>query len=313
MADILVVALGGNALVRPGEEGTVAQMRANIRHAMENVLYSVKPDDRLVFVHGNGPQVGALMLKDDAGSQLYGTVCYPLDVLVAETQGELGFLMELELRSLLAEHNQPREVATLVTMVEVDAEDPGFARPAKRVGKMYALAEAEELETAKQWQFAPEIKNGTEGYRRVVPSPKPQRIINREALRTLVREGFISVVSGGGGIPVVRRGKGWEPVEAVIDKDLAAALVAREVDATRFVILTDVPYVYAGYGTPAQRPLEELRLDEIPAMIEEGVFGEGNMLPKILAAMDFVRHTGQTALITDFEGLKAGKGTFIRP
>jgi len=313
MSKTVVVALGGNALIKPGEEGSVAQMRKNIREALSNVLDYISPDDKLVLTHGNGPQVGTLLLKDDAGGSHYNTPSYPLDVLVAETQGELGYLMESELRNLLAGRNLPREAATLVTMMEVNAGDPGFARPQKRVGKMYAEEEARHLEKTKQWQFAGEIKNGRKAFRRVVPSPAPVDIVNKKALQTLVERNFIVITAGGGGIPVVRENGLLRPVEAVIDKDLATALVASAVGADKFIILTDVPYVYKDYGTPKQRPLESLPLNEIPAMIEEGIFGTGNMLPKIKAAMDFVARTGKEALITAFEGLKNNTGTRIVP
>jgi len=313
MKETVVVALGGNALIKPGEEGTASQMRKNIRQALENILDAVSPEAALVITHGNGPQVGTLLLKDDAGTRHYGTVSYPLDMLVAETQGELGYLIESELRNLLTSRGIDREAATLVTMVEVSPDDPGFSSPQKRVGKMYSEDEARVLEKEKKWRFAPEIKQNTKGYRRVVASPKPLALVNGEALKTLVQRGFITVTAGGGGIPVMRIGGKLMPVAAVIDKDLASALVAREVRADRFIILTDVPAVYVGFAGPRRKALEYLRLEELDKLTQAGEFGKGNMLPKIQAARDFVLQTGKEALITDFEGLKKGKGTRIGP
>ena len=311
MSKTVVVALGGNAMILPGEEGTPMQMRKNIRKALSNILEYIHPEDKLVLTHGNGPQVGTLLLKDDAGNIHYNTPSFPLDILVAETQGELGYLIESELRNLLLQKKWQRETATLITMMEVKADDPGFIHPQKRVGKMYSKEEAYELEQNKHWQFAEEIKNNVKAYRRVVPSPAPVDIVNRKALQTLTEQNFIVITAGGGGIPIVREKGFLRPVEAVIDKDLASALVAAVVGADTFIILTDVPYVYIHYGTDRQKALPSITIDEIPSMINKQIFGAGNMLPKIKAAMHFVHHTGKEALITDFNGLKNKTGTQI--
>ncbi len=311
MKETLVVALGGNALIKPGEEGHIDEMRKNIHQALLNMAPVVSPDTRVIITHGNGPQVGTLLLKNDAGAQLYQTPSYPLDVLVAETQGEIGYLIESELRNILRVANPDREVVSLVTMVKVNPEDPAFSNPQKRVGKMYSKEEAAKLTREKGWIFAEEIKNGTTGYRRVVPSPEPVDIVNKQAIKSLLEKEFIIITAGGGGIPVYEKEGGLIPVEAVIDKDLASALTAELVGADRFIILTDVRYVYSNYGTPDQKPIKRMTVNEAEEMINRGEFGAGNMLPKIRAAVRFARRTGAQALITDFEGLKQGKGTVI--
>ena len=311
MKEILVVALGGNALIKPGQKGTVSEMRKNIREALLNMAPIVRPDTGLVITHGNGPQVGTLLLKDDAGKNLYDAPSYPLDVLVAETQGEIAYLIESELRNILRYDNPDRDVVSLVTMIKVNPGDPGFENPQKRVGKMYGKEEAGRLAREKNWRFAEEIKNGKEVYRRVVPSPEPIDVINKNAIKALLEKDFIVITAGGGGIPVFEKDGRLHPAEAVIDKDLASALTAELTGANKFIILTDVRYVYLHYGTPGQKPLKHIGTEEAVEMMRQGVFGSGNMLPKIKAAVRFAERTGNQALITDFEGLKNNEGTVI--
>ncbi len=311
MKETLVVALGGNALSRSGQKGSVEEMRRNIREALRNLAPIVGPETRLVLTHGNGPQVGTLLLKDDAGAQVYDTPRYPLDVLVAETQGEIAYLIESELRNILRTDNPSREVVSLMTMIKVRADDPAFKDPQKRVGKMFSEDEAKRLSREKGWRFAEEVKNGTRAYRRVVPSPEPVKVVNIKAVQTLLDRNFIVITAGGGGIPVYEKDGMLIPVEAVIDKDLASALTAEFVGADKFIILTDVRFVYLNYGTPGQKPIEEISVAQVKTLIDQGTFGQGNMLPKIKAALQFVERTGSKALITDFEGLKNGEGTVI--
>ncbi len=309
-----VVALGGNALSLAGGSGSVDEMRHRIKRAVEALWPLTEEGYRLVITHGNGPQVGAQLLKNDAGQTEYDVPAYPLDVLVADTQGEIGYLIESEWRNRAAALNRQEEIATLVTMIEVDENDSAFRRPVKRVGKTYYdAAEVEHLSRTKAWQFLEETKRGRKGWRRVVPSPEPLDVVNKAALQRLSEAGFHLVAGGGGGIPVTRRNGRLHPVEAVIDKDLATALIARVLDAELFIILTDVSHVYLHYGTPRQKPLERISVEDLEKYAGEGHFGNGNMLPKILAAIRFVRRTGRRALITDFEGLHKGEGTFIVP
>ena len=314
MSDLFIVAFGGNALNSPGGDGSVSEMSANIQKALSSLLPILQAGNRLVITHGNGPQVGMEMLKNDAGKSLYDTSVFPLDVLVAATQGQIGYLIECQLRNILSDNGLRHEVSGMISMIEVDSDDPAFTRPEKRVGKTYYDAsEVAKLQQEKKWQFAEEIKNGKKGWRRVVPSPEPKHIVNKKSLRTLVDAGIIVVAGGGGGIPVVRSNGFLQGVEAVIDKDRATALLAEELSADRMIILTDVPYVYLDYGTPNAERLFRISLAEADMLIKEGVFGKGNMLPKIQAAYRFVKRTGHPAVITDFDGLQAGSGTEIVP
>jgi len=314
MRDLYIIAFGGNALNSPGGDGSAREMTLNIRKALRSILPVLKNGHRLVLTHGNGPQVGMEILKNDAGKTLYNTSVFPLDVLVAETQGQIGYLIERELRNLLSAHNLDYEVAGSIGMIEVDSKDPAFAHPEKRVGKTYYdETEVAQMQSEKRWKFAEEIKNGKKGWRRVVPSPEPKYIVNKKSLQTLVDAGIIVIAGGGGGIPVIRTDGQWQGVEAVIDKDRATALLAEELSADRMIILTDVPYVYLNYGKPDAEKLEQISLKEIDILTSKGVFGKGNMLPKIQAAAHFVKRTGHPAVITNFEGLQTGKGTQIVP
>jgi len=308
-----VIALGGNALNSPGDYANTNEMRQQIRKALQ-AIWPLRKTYQLILTHGNGPQVGILLLRNDAGFQTYHIPPYPLDVLVAATQGEIGYLIENEWRNRCLHEGTPEEIASVVTMVEVDEKDPAFAHPVKRVGPTYfSEAEVRHLEKTKGWRFLEETKNGRKGWRRLVPSPAPKRIVNMHVLQSITEAGLPLIAAGGGGIPVVRKFGRYQPVEAVIDKDLVSALLAIRLNAEMFIILTDVPYVYLHYGTPDQQPLETIRLERLDDLIHQGIFGKGNMLPKILAARNFVKQTGQTALITDFHGLAQGTGTRILP
>ncbi len=307
-----IIALGGNALTRPGDSGTPEEMARQIRHALEGILQILNSEDRLVLTHGNGPQVGNELLRYDAGKSFYNIPPFPLDVAVAATQGFIGYLLERELRNLLQAQPQGREVASLVTLIEVSPSDPAFEKPTKRVGKTYYdINEVKRLIREKNWQFTEEIKQNKKGWRRVVPSPEPLQVVNEAALKKLLDTGFMLITGGGGGVPVELRNGKWRGVEAVIDKDAASALLAATLEAEEFIILTDVDFVYENYGQPGQKALEILTLNQIEQYISHGIFGAGNMLPKIKAAANFVQRTGQTALITELEGLKTGRGTRI--
>ena len=312
--NIVVVALGGNALVKPGQKGEIEEMRTNVRQALENIFPLVEQGNRLVITHGNGPQVGVHLLKEDAGKQVYETPVYPLDVLVADTQGEIGYLIESEWRNLAMERQKNIPVASLVSMVEVSEDDPAFQNPVKRVGvTYYDWEDVEKFQSEKNWIFKEEIKNGEKGWRRVVPSPVPQKIVNIDAVKQLLENDFVVISAGGGGISVVHKNGKYRPVEAVIDKDLASSVLAEDIQASSFIILTDVPNVYIHYGTPQQQALYEVSVKELDKWIAQKAFGEGNMLPKVLAAKKFTEQSGQPSIITDFQGLKNGKGTVILP
>ncbi len=294
----VVVALGGNALLKRGEPMTAEAQRVNVRKAAP-ALAAVAADHELVLSHGNGPQVGLLALQAAAYEDVEA---YPLDVLGAQTEGMIGYVMEQELGNLL-----PIDVpfATILTMVEVDPSDPAFADPTKFVGPVYDKAAGDELAADKGWVF----KQDGERWRRVVPSPEPRRIFEIRPIRWLLDNGAVVICAGGGGVPTMYVGlEGETPagrtlvgVEAVIDKDLASELLAREVDADVFVMATDVQAVYADWGTPAQRRLDRVKPEELRRM----PFAAGSMGPKVQAAIRFVERTGKRAAIGALEEIEA--------
>ena len=308
---LAVVALGGNALQRSNEKGTINELISNTEKTMENVVQLLEKNYNLVISHGNGPQVGSVLLQNDAGESMYDIPSMPIDVAVAQTQGSIGYLLEKALRKKIKEKNLNKEVASLVTMVKIDKYDIAFSNPTKRVGKIYTKDEAEKLKKEKGWIFKEEKKE-ISGYRRVVPSPNPLDILNKSAILQLTKLGIIVIASGGGGIPVHVENNQIEGIEAVIDKDLASALLANLIGAEELIILTDVPYVYLNYGTDKQKPLKKLTIDEAKEFLKAGIFGEGNMAPKIKAAIQFIEEGGKKALITEANRL-SGKdsGTVI--
>lgn len=298
----IVIALGGNALLQRGQPMTAENQRANIRVAAERIA-AIAPGNELVIAHGNGPQVGLLALQDAA----YEAVDpYPLDVLGAETEAMIGYVIEQELGNLLP-FEQP--FATLLTMIEVDPNDPAFSNPTKPIGPIYDQATAERLAADKGWSIAPD----GEHFRRVVPSPKPKRIFEIRPIRTLVDQGCIVICAGGGGIPTMYDEDGkLRGVEAVIDKDLAASLLAEELDADLLVIATDVDGVYTGWGTPDQTKLGGVTVDEVVGM----KLPAGSMGPKVAAACQFAQKTRKEAVIgslADIDKIVAGDaGTRVR-
>lgn len=278
-----VVALGGNALVKQGERGTTAEQRANLREH----LVALRPllDGPLVVTHGNGPQVGADLLRAERAADEVPAL--PLWLTVGQTQAEIGALIELELAPLAG-----RPVACLVTHVRVDPEDPAFDDPTKPIGPFYSGAEAKTLRRERDWRL---VEDAGRGWRRVVPSPRPLAVVELEAVRTLLAAGTVAVACGGGGIPVVARDGHHDGVDAVIDKDLVSALLAGALQATRLVILTDVPALYRGFGTPDEREIRSLTPDEAEALLPE--LPPGSMRPKVEACVDFIRESGGEALI----------------
>jgi carbamate kinase len=296
----VVVALGGNALLRRGEPLTAENQRTNARAACR-ALAPVALEHELVISHGNGPQVGLLALQ---GSAYKDVEVYPLDILDAQTEGLIGYILEQELGNALPFE---KHIVTLLTMIEVDRNDPAFANPTKPIGPMYAKEEANTLTAEKGWTFKPDA----DGFRRVVPSPLPKQIFGIPAIRALLDGGWIVICSGGGGIPTrytdepAVPGRRLEGVEAVIDKDLASALLAADLEADALVIATDVDAVYADWGTPGQHPIRHATPSELAA----SEFAEGSMGPKVRAACAFVEKTGGIAAIgsiTDIEALLHG-------
>jgi carbamate kinase len=277
----VVVALGGNALLRRGEPVSAATQRDNIRRAAKALAQLMDEGHQLVITHGNGPQVGLLALQGEAA----GKSGFPLDVLGAETEGMIGYVLQQELDNA---HPAPARFATLLTQVEVDPRDAAFGAPAKPVGPVYSEAQARTLKQQRGWAVARDGK----AWRRVVASPQPLRILEIEVIRLLVEQGVTVICAGGGGIPVVHRADGTHiGVEAVIDKDHASGLLAAELGADAFLMLTDVPAVFADWGQPGQRALGDVTPQDLAAMD----FAAGSMGPKVRAACDFVNRTGALA------------------
>jgi len=299
MSKLAVIALGGNALLRDNQEGTIDEQEQNTTDTLENLVHLIREDYNLVITHGNGPQVGNILMRNDAGESVYGIPQMPLDICVADSQGGIGYMIERMLRNILHKHQIEREVVTLVTMVLVGEGDRAFADPSKRVGKIYTKEEADRLFEEKKWVFKEEQKRKG-GYRRVVPSPEPVEIINEKVVETLARQGTIVIAAGGGGVPVYRDEEGRiRPSESVIDKDLASSLLASRIHADEFYILTDVPYVYIHYKTPRQEEKEFLDYADAASYLEKGMFSEGDMAPKIKACLQFIRSGGEKSVITE--------------
>jgi carbamate kinase len=299
MARLTVVALGGNALLGPGERGTAVEQRANLA-ATFDAARSILTDGPVVVTHGNGPQVGNELLRQELASAEAPPL--PLYVAVAQTQAEIGALVAAELEPVAG-----RRVAVVLTRVVVAEDDPAFADPTKPVGPFYDANRAHELEQERGWSVR---EDAGRGWRRVVPSPKPLEVLELEAIRTLFESGAMVVAVGGGGIPVLARGGRHDGVDAVIDKDHASALLASKLGADRFVILTQVPAVYTDFGTDEQKTLDEL----VPGRDDEliGLLPAGSMRPKVEAAFRFVTETGGEALITSSDALaRGGPGTRV--
>jgi len=287
----IVVALGGNALLRRGEPMTADNQRANIRIATEQIA-KIHPGNQLVIAHGNGPQVGLLSLQ---GLSYKPDEAYPLDVLGAETEGMIGYIIEQELGNLL-DFEVP--FATLLTQVEVDAKDPAFKNPTKPIGPVYSREEAEKLAKEKGWAIAPD----GDKYRRVVASPKPKRIFEIRPIKWLLDKGSIVICAGGGGIPTMYDEKRTlKGIEAVIDKDLCSSLLAEQLEADLLVIATDVNAAYIDFKKPTEKAIAQAHPDEL----ERLGFAAGSMGPKVQAACEFARHTGKVAVIGSLADIEA--------
>jgi carbamate kinase len=298
---LTVIALGGNALMQPGERGTAAEQRANLATTFRAIGALIESDP-FVITHGNGPQVGNELLRQELGSAEAPPL--PLYIAVAQTQAEIGALVAAEL-----EPAARKPVTVVMTRVEVDEGDPAFQNPTKPVGPFYDEERAKALEAERGWVVR---EDAGRGWRRVVPSPRPLRVLELDAIRTLLERGIVVVAAGGGGVPVVSRDGRHDGVDAVIDKDHASALLAARLGADRLVILTQVPAVYEAFGTDEQHPVAELRPGRDDAIVER--LAAGSMRPKVEAAFRFVGETGGEALITSAEALEREEaGTRIVP
>ena len=293
MGKLAVVALGGNALLRAGQKGSYSEQMENVERTCESLSGLIVRGYNLVIGHGNGPQVGNGLLRHEAGKKVFGLEAMPMDFCGAETQGSIAYLLETGMEKVLRSHGLERRIVSLVTRVEVDAEDPAFRNPTKPVGPYYSREEADRLEG--EFREDPQGR----GWRKVVASPKPLRISNIDLVERLAREGTIVITVGGGGIPVVRDSDGHKGIEAVIDKDLASALAAIEIKADEFYILTDVPKVCINYRTPQEEALDSMTVAEVREYLAQGMFAEGSMAPKVRAGIRFVESCGGTCIITE--------------
>lgn len=299
MRKLAVVALGGNALLRDNQAGTIDEQEQNTTDTLENLIFLIMEGYDLVISHGNGPQVGNILMRSDAGEQLYQIPQMPIDICVADSQGGIGYMIERMMRNVLIKHGIKKEIVTLVTAVVVDERDDAFRNPTKRVGRTYTKEQSDQLSRDKGWTFKEEVKVAG-GWRRVVPSPQPVCIINENVIESLARQGVIIIAVGGGGIPVYFDSAGMvRAAEAVIDKDLASSLLAGRIGADEFYILTDVPFIYRNYRKPDEEILEFLNYADAKALLDAGEFGEGTMAPKIRACLQFLEHGGQKAIITE--------------
>jgi len=289
----VLVALGGNALIRKGQEGTIEQQFENLRIPIRQIA-ELSAEYRIIITHGNGPQVGNLLLQQeccDAVPKL------PLEILVAQTQGQIGYMIESTLDSELMALGLRKHLVSLISYVVVDQDDPAFTNPTKPIGPVYSKEKAETLpfptgKTAK-------------GYRRLVASPRPLSIVEKREISKLTALDFIVICCGGGGIPVIREGRKFHGVDAVVDKDLASAKLAEELRVDLFLMATDVAGAYLNYGKPDQQLLESITVDQASRYLAEGHFGSGSMGPKVEAALEFIRSGGKKAAITSITDIAA--------
>ena len=304
MKKLAVIAFGGNAILRGDEAGTIEQQEQNATETLENLIHLIKDGYELVITHGNGPQVGNILLRNDAGTQLYNIPAMPLDICVADSQGGIGYMIERMMRNVLNKHGIKKNVITMITLVEVDKNDPAFQNPSKRIGKIYTKEQADRLEQEHRWIFKPSSKHEN-SFQRVVPSPTPLEIINKETIQLLVQNGNIVIAAGGGGIPVYYdEQEDVRTLDAVIDKDMASSLLATNIHADEFYVLTDVSFIYKDFGKSTQEKLEFLNYADTIKFLEAGTFAEGTMEPKIKACLSFIKNGGQKSVITEAKKLE---------
>jgi carbamate kinase len=297
MKKLAVVALGGNALLRSDQKGTIEEQEGNALDTAHSLLKLIDRDYNLVITHGNGPQVGNIMLANSAGFKMYGIPEMPLDICVAYSQGFIGYIIEQQLKNVLQSLDMERDIITIATQVLVNKLDPAFKNPTKPIGPFYTKEEAEKFATETGSIYKEDARG--RGWRKVVASPKPLVIINKKTIEKIAREGNIVIAVGGGGIPVyyVETNK-LQGIDAVIDKDLASALLASQINADKFFILTDVPKVCLNYNTPQERTVDRMTIAEAQEYLDEGQFPDGSMGPKIRAAIRFVENSGKDTIIT---------------
>ncbi len=301
MSRTALIAIGGNSLIRAGERGTIEEQLANAHATARSLALMVHRGWRIVITHGNGPQVGAALLRSErAGGEVY---THPLDVCVATTQSEIGYLLQRAMEYELRQLGLTTPVLTVLTQVRVDADDPAFSNPTKPIGPFYSKKEAEAKQRALGWDI---VEDSSRGYRRVVPSPEPREVFEQHIIKTLLDQGMIVIACGGGGIPVIEKEQ-HEVVgsEAVIDKDRASALLAAGLGVDLFIISTDARQVYVDFKKPTQRGLDTVTADDLQKLYDEGQFPPGSMGPKVESALRFIRGGGEHVIITSYEHLAA--------
>jgi carbamate kinase len=308
----ILLAIGGNSLIRAGEKGTMAEQLANARRTAREIVGLIHDGFRIVLTHGNGPQVGAALLRSEAGaSQVPGL---PLDVCDASTQGEIGYILEQALEGELNSAGLHVSVVSVLTQSVISLDDPAMLHPTKPVGPFYSREEALQRKHQLGWEI---VEDASRGYRRVVPSPEPIEIVELDVIRELVDHGVLVIACGGGGIPVAFRDGQPSGVEAVIDKDRASALMASRLGVDLFVISTDTDYIYLDYKKPTQRPLHEVTVCELERYFAAGHFPPGSMGPKVESVLRFLHAGGQQAIVASVENLRravAGSaGTHVLP
>ena len=297
MKKLAVVALGGNALLRGDQKGTIDEQEENANSTAESLIKLLKREYNIVITHGNGPQVGNIMLANSAGYKMFGIPEMPLDICVAYSQGFIGYIIEQQLKNVLQKHDMERDIITITTQVLVNKDDPAFQKPTKPVGPYYSKEEADAMAKDNGSVFKEDPRG--RGWRKVVASPTPLVILNKKTIESIARTGQIAIAVGGGGIPVfyVEPNK-LQGIDAVIDKDLASALLASQINADKLFILTDVPKVCINYNTPQEKSLDRITIAEAKRYLEEGQFPDGSMGPKIRAAIHFVERSGKDTIIT---------------
>jgi carbamate kinase len=312
----IVIAWGGNAIKQAHEKGTVQEQSKNIQNSCQQILKIIQTDYEVVLSHGNGPQVGNLLLQQEAGNLQVPD--QPMDICGAMTQGQIGYMFQQALVNESKRSNLNLNVVTVITQVMVDKDDPDFRDPTKPVGPFYNKETKERYQSERGYRIKQVVPNGERPFRRVVPSPDPIRVMEGKALKKLVDAGMIVIASGGGGIPVIQNKRGeLEGIEGVVDKDLAAEKLAESVGADVLMILTDVNKVKLRFGTPEESELDRMIVTEVKQYLNEGHFLTGSMAPKVLACIRFIEYGGKEAIITSLDkawsALNGEDGTHILP
>ncbi|MCR8846381.1 carbamate kinase [Paenibacillus sp. SC116] len=303
MGKLVIVAIGGNSLVKDNGRDSIQDQFEAVRETVINIADMVQEGYQVVVTHGNGPQVGFALQRVEIANEISGMPTIPLVNCVADTQGGIGYLIQQSLTNEFAKRGVNKKVASVITQVEVSADDPNFQKPTKPVGSFFTLEQAQAMKNEHpDWMF---VEDAGRGYRRVVPSPKPVDIVEKDAIRSLIDAGYVVIAVGGGGIPVIKTGdQTYDGIDAVIDKDFATSLLAEQIKAETLIITTGVSQVCINYGKPNQKALEQITVEETKQYVSENHFAPGSMLPKIEASLNFLENNGSRVIITNPESLK---------